>query len=224
MRISFFIVFLFSFFFFFFSFLQPTREGLSLYRVMISGKLELVRQSFQPVHSVFLRIEIFPSLGIEFACSELATRCVLISELRDYPVKASALLWNDMLYILHIYLRVCYVRLLFYKYFPLILYTLGATADCPTFISFWQCKEVVRIDSTSITDNQTTSCNISVGRFSCNGDRHSETLFLFPLTDYTHIFPAVVVKSSRGSDVSKALVPGYLSPAMVHVHFHSRID
>lgn len=37
------------------------------------------------------------------------------------------------MYILHIHTRVIYVFTFLYKYFPLILYTLGATADCPTF-------------------------------------------------------------------------------------------
>lgn len=132
-------------------------------------------------------------------------------------------------YILRIYcciyyisfIHACYVFILFCEYFPFILYTLGATADCPTFVSFWRRKEVVEIDSTSITDDQTTSRNVLVGRFSCNGDLYSEIPFLFPLTDHTHTFPAV--KSfGRGSRCLESCRSRIFITD--DVHFHSGID
>jgi len=110
-----------------------------------------------------------------------------------------------MMYAAYItYLHACYTSLLFCKYIFRWYFILSAPLlTVLRLFRFDDGRKVVKIDSTSITDDQTTSRNVFVGRLSCNGDLYSETPFLFPLTDHTHTFPAVVVKSfSEAFDVS----------------------
>lgn len=174
------------------------------------------------VHRRFMRVSQIFTYKTSSRFPQISNFVLQVSERYFTNEQWGRLMLRYTLYILHIYTR--YTSLLSCKYTFRWYFILSAPLlTVLRLFRFDDGRKVVKIDSTSITDDQTTSRNVFVGRLSCNGDLYTARLHFFFLARITRTLFRLLSLNRFLTGLSKGLPFSlYLSPTTVRVHLHPR--